>query len=173
MLSQFLLAVLLVASPVRPQAVQAVTAPVVHEGVIDASVEDVWDAFTTKAGIESWMVAHADITLTVGGKMRTTYNKDATLGDESTIENTILSYDPKRMLSIKATKAPKGFPFVKALQAMWTVIYFEPAGAGRTKLTVKSMGFTEDEQSQTMRKFFDAGNKQTMDKLAARFAKKP
>jgi uncharacterized protein YndB with AHSA1/START domain len=169
----FLLAALLAAGLARPLSTPAVIAPVVHENVIQASVDDVWAAFTTKAGIESWMVPHAEIDLRVGGKMRTTYNKDATLGDDSTIENTILSYDPKRMLSIRATKAPKGFPFVKALEAMWTVIYFEAAGPGRTKVTVKSMGFTEDEQSQQMRKHFDAGNKFTLDKLAERFAKKP
>jgi len=162
-----LLAVLVLA---QSSSRDAAAPPVVHSAVINASITGVWAALTTREGIESWMVPHADIDLRVGGKMRTTYNKDAVLGDDSTIENTILSYDPERMLSIRATKAPKGFPFLKALEAMWTVIYLEPADAGRTKVTVRSLGFTQDPESVEMRKFFEAGNKLTLDKLVERFA---
>ena len=172
-MSVWLMAVLFTAlsgNPVRTPA--ANTEPLVHDALIEASVDDVWTAFTTKAGVESWMVAHAEIDLRVGGKMRTHYRKEGVLGDEGTIENTILSFDPKRMLSIKVAKFPKGFPFPKAVENMWTNVYFEPMGSNRTRVTVRGLGWTEDEQSQQMRKFFDGGNKQTLDALAARFKAK-
>ena len=86
----------------------------VFEVEIDASIEDIWNAFTTTEGLKSWVAPLADIDLKIGGKWRANYNKDGQLGDAATIENTILSYDPKRMLSLKAT----GFPKVSSLKML-------------------------------------------------------
>ena len=142
---------------------------VAHEAIVPAPVAQVWEAFTTKKGLESWMVAHAEIDLSVGGKMLTHYNKEGKIGDDGTIENTILSYDPGRMISIKATKPPANFPFKEAIKKMWTVVYFDPTPDGKTKVRAISHGFTPDKDSQTMRGHFDAGNKYTLDKLVERF----
>jgi uncharacterized protein YndB with AHSA1/START domain len=140
--------------------------------VIDAPRADVWKALTTKDGAQAWMVAHADIDLKVGGLMRTHYDPKGKLGDGGSIENTILSFDPERMLSIKNTKAPKNFPFKKAIQNMWTVIYLEDAGTGKTKVSVIGVGYTEDEESQKLRAFFQRGNELTLQRLQKYFAKK-
>ena len=139
----------------------------VHEGIIGAPVAAVWSAFTTKGGLEAWMVPHAEIDLRVGGKMRTNYHADGKLGDENTIENTILSFEPQRMLSLKATKPPAGFPFKRALPGMWSVMYFEPLGPTRTRVRVVGMGYGDDEDSKAMRAFFDRGNQWTIDRLEA------
>ena len=146
--------------------------PLVHEGVVAALVEDVWRAFTTKEGQESWMVAHSEIELKIGGRMRTHYDPKGTLGDAKTIENTIICYDPKRMLSIKVTKPPDGFPFPNAVKNMWTVIYFEPDGPKTTRVRIVGLGFGDDEESKKMRAFFDRGNAFTLKKLQERFASK-
>ena len=152
--------------------VAADSPPLVHHGVVEASLDDVWAAFTTTAGLKAWMVPHADIELKIGGKMRTHYDKNGTLGDDNSIENTILSYDPKRMLSIKATKAPKNFPFHKSIERMWSVIYFEPVGAKRTKVTVVGLGYGDDEESQKLRRHFEVGNPYTLKKLQQHFTAK-
>lgn len=143
----------------------------VHEGVVEAAVDDVWTAFTTKAGAESWMVAHAEIDLRVGGKMLTHYDPKGKIGDPNTIENTILSFDPKRMLSIKATKPPQNFPLAEAIKSMWTVVYFEEVGPKRTRVTVVGLGYGNDEESKKLRKHFEWGNAYTLKKLQERFAK--
>ncbi|SRR5258708_7136014 len=140
---------------------------VMHSAELPISVERAWNAFTKPKEMTQWMVAKAEIDLRVGGKMLTSYNKDSNLHDEKTIENTYLSFDPRRMISIKATGAPKGFPFIEALKKMWTVIYFEPLGPNRTRVTERSLGFTDEPDSQKMREFFDRGNKSTMDALVA------
>lgn len=142
-----------------------------HEAVIEAPVERVWAAFTTKEGLESWMVALASIDLRVGGKMLTRYQGDGALGDDATIENTILSYEPQRMLSIKATKPPKNFPFQASIENMWSVIYFEPIEGGKTKVTCVGMGYGDDEESRKLRQHFDSGNAWTLRKLQEHFAK--
>jgi hypothetical protein len=54
---------------------------------------------------------------------------------------------------------------------MWTVIYFEPLAAERTRLRVVSLGFGEDDESQRMRSFFEKGNAATLQQLQAKFRK--
>jgi uncharacterized protein YndB with AHSA1/START domain len=144
--------------------------PIVIEGVVSAPIDSVWHAFTTSAGIESWMAPHASFDLRIGGAMRVVYAPDAKLGDASTIENTILAYEPQRMLSIKVSRAPDGFPFPNAIRSMWTVIYFDAVNPRATRVREVTMGFGSDPESQQMRQFFDRGNAATMAALQKRFA---
>lgn len=144
--------------------------PLVHEGIVDAPVDQVWAAFTTKEGLESWMVPHAEIDLRVHGKMRTNYHADGMIGDPNTIENTILSFDPERMFSLKATKPPENFPFKNAIKGTWSVMYFDALGVGRTKLRIVGLGYGTDEEATKMREFFEVGNAWTIRKLQEKFS---
>ena len=141
-----------------------------HEAVVDGSVDEVWAAWTTKEGLQAWMVAHAEFDLRIGGKMRTQYDPEGEIGDPTTIENTIICYDPNRMLSIKVSKVPEGFPFPQAVKSMWTVIYFEAQSTAKTHVKIVGLGFGEDEESKQMRAFFDRGNAQTLWQLQSHFA---
>ena len=150
------------------------TSAIVAEAVIDAPVDAVWNAWASGDGLRSWLAPHADIDLRVGGRMRTNYGAQGSLGDPQTIENTILSLDPKRMLSIQVSRVPDGFPFPNAVKHMWTVMYFEPVGSDRTRLRVVGLGFQPDDESQRMRAFFERGNATTLQQLQRRFpAKSP
>jgi uncharacterized protein YndB with AHSA1/START domain len=141
-----------------------------HEVIVNAPVDQVWAAYTTKAGLESWMVAHAEIELKIGGKMKTQYDPKGTVEDAQAIENTILSYEPMRMLSFKVTKAPQGFPFPNAITKMWTVVYFEAEGEKATRVRGVSLGFRNDDEGKRMREFFSHNNAVTMERLQKRFA---
>ena len=145
---------------------------VVDEFEIGASLDDVWNAFTTTDGLKSWVTPLSDIDFRVGGKWRANYNQGGRLGDETTIENTILCYDPKRMLSLKATGFPKGFEFVEAAKETWTVFYFTRVSDVKTKITIVGLGYTNSEQSKKMRAFFKPANKYSMDQLKAALEKK-
>jgi uncharacterized protein YndB with AHSA1/START domain len=145
------------------------TGPVVHEGVVEAPLERVWAAFATSEGVRAWLAPHAEIDLRVGGLMRTNYNAQGQLGDPQTIENTILSFEPARMLSIKVSKPPANFPFANAVRQMWTVVYFDADGPTRTKVREVSLGFGSDEESQRMRAYFSKGNATTLAQLQRHF----
>ena len=138
--------------------------PLVQEAVVNAPVEAVWRAWTTKAGLEAWLVAKTEIDLKVGGAWRTSYSKDSNLNDDMAIHQTILSFDPGRMFSFRTTKTPQGFPFPGITNA-WTVLYFESAGSGKTRVIARMMGFVDDEPSRNMRAFFERGNRSELDKL--------
>lgn len=162
------LALVLPNTPAQAQGDQ----PLVHEGIVNAPADQVWSAFTTKAGLESWMVAHADVDLKIGGRMKTQYDPKATTEDASAIANEFLSYEPQRMLSFRVVKAPATFPFPEAIKNMWTVVYFEPHGDRATRVRVVCLGFTAEEQSQKMRAFFSRGNALTLEHLQQHFAPK-
>ncbi|MCA9296728.1 MAG: SRPBCC domain-containing protein, partial [Phycisphaerales bacterium] len=82
--------------------------------VVAGSVGDVWKLFATSDGLRSWVAPLAEVDLRIGGSWRTNYNPDGVLGDDSTIESTILCYEPERMLCLQNTKAPKGFAHADA-----------------------------------------------------------
>jgi len=143
----------------------------VFEVEINASVDDVWNAFTTTEGLKSWVAPLADIDFKVGGKWRANYNSEGELGDATTIENTIISYDPKRMISLKATGFPEGFPFKDAAKETWSIFYFTPVSQKKTRITVVGLGYNDTEQSIKMRSFFATANKYSMDQLSAALEK--
>jgi uncharacterized protein YndB with AHSA1/START domain len=144
----------------------------VTEGIVDAPLDAVWDALATKKGQQAWNVAHAEIDLKIGGKMLTHYDAKGKIGDPNTIENIILAFEPKRMLTIKVGKPPEKFPFKEAIKDVWHVMYFDDAGAGRTRLRLVGLGYGSDEESKKLRAFFEKGNAYTLKKLQEHFARK-
>jgi uncharacterized protein YndB with AHSA1/START domain len=140
-----------------------------NEAVIATSQAEAWAAFTTRQGLESWMVAKAQVDLRLGGLLRTRYAADGEIGDDATIDSQLLSFDAPRMYSTRIAKPPKGFPFPNAWKDVWTVVYFESLGPASTKVSVRMLGYTDDEESQKMRAFFQRGNQYTLDKLAAKY----
>jgi uncharacterized protein YndB with AHSA1/START domain len=150
----------------------AVNDVVVNEAVIAAPLSDVWKAFTTRAGIESWMVGAGDIDLRIGGLIRTSYQKGSDLDGDAAIHQQILSLDPERMLSYRVVKPPKGFPFAQQIGSTWSTVYFESIDSTHTRVVARMLGYTNDPESQNMRAFFVTGNKATMDALVKRFGRK-
>lgn len=142
---------------------------IVTEGVIDAPVSDVWDAWTTTAGLAKWLAPHSDIDLRIDGLMRAAYDPEGTLGDASTIENRILAYEPLRMLTIRVVKAPTDFPFKERIGDMWTVLSFQEAENGKTRLRIAGLGFGGDSESLKMKAFFEQGNAFTLAQLQKHF----
>ncbi len=145
-------------------------APAVAEVELGATLEQVWDLFATADGWKALGVAKARVDFRVGGKILTTYDPQATLGDEHTIENTILAYEPLRTFAFQATRAPKGFPFPQdVLDRMWSVVTLNDLGEGRTRLTLRGYGYGTDEASRQMRAFFERGNAEVLEHLASRY----
>ena len=148
---------------------RADTQPLITEAIINAPASEVWRLFTTREGMESWMVAHAAIELKVGGLMRTHYDPKGALGDPNTIVNQILSFEPERMLSIKVQQAPANFPLGDAVRDTWTVIYFQPLEPGMTNVRIVGLGYGEDAESQKLREHFRKGNAWTLEQLQKKF----
>lgn len=145
--------------------------PLVTSAVIDAPVKEVWRAWTDASVIKQWMVSEAEFELKIGGKMKTAYAPGTDLKGPDAIENTVIAYDPERMLTIRVSRPPAKFPFKEAIAKCWTVIYLRPVDEKRTEVVVRMLGYDHTEESQTMKGHFKAGNQYTLDKLAEHFGK--
>ncbi|MBS1718320.1 MAG: SRPBCC domain-containing protein [Armatimonadetes bacterium] len=148
------------------------TTPIVASAVVSGPVAEVWKAYTTCEGLNSWMVAASAVDLRVGGYIRTSYTKGSDCTGPDVIENRILSFDPERMVSMQTVRTPERFPFKEAIKKTWVNIYFEPMGQTKTKVTCRMMGFDSTPDSVQLRKFFEQGNQLELDKLVEYFSKK-
>lgn len=132
---------------------------------VPAPVEIVWNAFTDADHLSQWMAPSVEINLAIGGKIRANYNPDQKLGGPDTIENTILAYDPEKMLALRVTKFPDSYPWKKEAGLTWAVFYFTELSPEMTQIKVVGLGYQMDENSQKMRQFFALANKVSLDKL--------
>lgn len=142
----------------------------VNEGIADAPVEEVWKALSTSEGYKILGSVQADVDLRIGGTIRSRYSNTGPLGDEETIENLILAYEPPVMIATRIQKTPRGFPFREAWKHTWTVVTLERVEGNRTKVRAASMGFGTDAESIAMAKFFERGNQQTIENIRKYFA---
>jgi uncharacterized protein YndB with AHSA1/START domain len=148
-------------------AVQSARAaePQVTEGFINASPAEVWRIFTTSEGYKQTGAAQAEVDFRVGGTIRANYDPKGQLGDANTIVNEILAYEPERMLALRIKQAPANLPDRDAVAGTWTVIYLAPAG-DMTQVRIVGLGYTDQPQSQALRKFFAEGNRETLARIA-------
>ena len=154
------------AQPVR----QAEDAPsFVNEAILNAPVSEVWKVWTSGEGYKLVGVALAEVDFRIGGLIRSRYSAAGALGDEETIENRILAYEPQRMIAIRIERPPKSFPFREAWKSTWTVVTLTDLGNNRTYIRVASMGYGTDAESMAMRKFFESGNDLTLKTLQRNF----
>jgi len=145
--------------------------PLVHSATVNAPVAAVWDAYTTTEGSKRWMVGSGTTETKVGVLMRTRETAKSKLEGADVIENRILAFDPRRMLTIQCVRTPEQFPFKKAIAKVWTVLYFEPVGEKKTKVVCRMLGWDGSAESTQMRRFFMKGNQQELDELVKYFDK--
>ena len=141
----------------------------VNEGTVNAAAPEVWKVWTSGEGYKAVGVALADVDFRIDGLIRSRYRADGVLGDEETIENRIMAYEPQRMIAIRIERPPRSFPFHEAWKHTWTVVTLSDAGNGRTHIRVASMGFGTDPESLQMKQFFIRGNQDTLETLARHF----
>lgn len=130
--------------------------------VVNTPLDSVWNAYTTKKGWESWATAIAEIDFKVNGIVKTNYNQEGEIGDESTITLHILNFVPKRMLTLQA-ELTKNFPeFMKADEKdLYNTILFEKISPTKTAVTSYGIGYKKNEKYMSLMKFFIQGNEQS------------
>ena len=142
-----------------------------HESIVNATPAQVWERFTTKSGIESWMVPLAEIEFRVGGQLKTTYSKEQGIGGPGTIVHTLIAYDPQRMLTFRLDKAPDSSPaHIAGMVGSWWTLYLEPLGPRQTRVSISQSGYKDGAQWDQAVAHFDRGNAWTLQQLVKAFA---
>ncbi len=140
------------------------------EVILNTSIGEVWDAFTTEKGLKSWAVPVVQLDFRIGGTRKAHYNKNAQIGDDFTITNDILNYLPKELLTYKVNLT-KAFPKEcrdedDHLQYM---LQFRELNNKRVKITFSMLGWGEGPEWEEVYDKFERGNRWTFERLVKRF----
>jgi|SRR5438874_4083319 len=148
--------------PVKTTKVPAPNKALVFEVKIPATLDAVWEAFTTSAGLSTWLTPGAVVDLRPGGEWTAHFPGGSTGG------GTILRFTPKKQVVMSAM-APDTFPHVRAERttADWE---FRADGAATTvKLT--QTGWKEGAEWDKAYDYLAEGNAQLLEAFQQRFMK--
>jgi uncharacterized protein YndB with AHSA1/START domain len=160
-----LLAVSLLVPALAPPRIAAEESPLVNEVLMEGSVDEIWPMITTKKGMESWMVAHAEVDLRAGGLLRTNHDPKGRIGDAQTVTNRIKIVTPKRLFSFEVTEAPAKFPLAGPVVGTWYEVTLIPQGPKRTRIRCVGRGFEGGPMGYAMRVFFERGSDWALEQL--------
>lgn len=134
----------------------------IQEFTVNVPLDSVWNAFTTKRGWESAFVAISEIDFKIGGTIKSSYDKNAKIGDSTTIVNHIVNYVPKKLLTLQA-EITENFPefMQKEAKDFYNVIYFEEIGEEKTNVKSYGIGYKNTPKFISLLKFFIQGNEQS------------
>lgn len=114
------------------------------EAIVNASLDDVWEAWTTEAGIKTFFAPAGKIEPRVFGAYEMYFNPNGAPGQRGGEGNVILARQPKKMLSF-TWNAPPHLPNVRK-QFTSVVVRFNEIEQGRTKVTLIESGWGEGEE---------------------------
>lgn len=144
-----------------------------HEAIVNGSLADVWNTFTTSEGLMTFMAPVVRMELKTGGVFDSNYRVGSKLGDPGTIHNQVLNYVPMEMFSIKVTLTDQFPERPRQAGTLFAVLTFKEAGAKQVLVTISMLGWGTGEDWDQVYKFFDRGNAYTMAELARRFEQGP
>jgi uncharacterized protein YndB with AHSA1/START domain len=136
----------------------------VFEVRIPAKLAEVWQAFTTSAGLSTWLTPGAVADLRPGGEWTAHFPGGKTGG------GTIVSFVPRHEIVI-AAMAPEQFPTVRA-ERTTARFQFEPAGDS-TLVRLTQTGWKSGKEWDEAYDYLAKGNAQLLDALRRRFAEGP
>jgi len=151
-------------SPEKTVKMAAADKVLVLEVTVPAPVSAVWEAFTTSAGLSTWLTPGAVVDLRDGGEWTAHFPGGSTGG------GTILSFVPEKELVLSAM-APDKFPTVRATR---TRARFQFEGKGdSTVVRLTQTGWKEGEEWVKAYEYLTVGNAQLLATLHHRFANGP
>jgi len=132
---------------------------------IPAPIDEVWNCFTTREGMVSWITPDAQVELRPGGKWLALFPGAAPGG------GTILSYAPQQQLTLHAM-APEQFPTVRK-EGTTAVFTFIALDDSHTRLHLSQIGWKSGPEWRRAYEHLAIGNAMLLDQLLNRFLHGP
>ncbi len=142
--------------------------PLRHDVVVEAPVAEVWAAWTTKRGLESWLARSVKVELEPGGRYAS--NAFGEIGEPGTVEMRVIAFEPERMLALTTSAPADEFPEVAAAEDTWAVVSLYPIDENSTRVEYTMLGWREGAEWDRARKFFDHADRYLLEMLRRRFA---
>ncbi|MGC2301528.1 MAG: SRPBCC domain-containing protein [Acidobacteriaceae bacterium] len=161
-----LVAVLAFLLPAFSQTVPASAAQkqLVIELEVPAPLPAVWEAFSTSAGLSTWLGPNATVDLRLGGDWLVHFPNGSTGG------GTIVSFVPQKEIVLSAL-APDQFPHVRADRTR-AVFQFESRGHS-TVVRLTQTGWKDGPEWDRAYEYLVAGNAELLSMLHQRFRQGP
>jgi uncharacterized protein YndB with AHSA1/START domain len=141
------------------------------EVVVNATLDQAWDAWTTREGITSFFAPDARIEPRVGGAFQIYIDPGAPAGQRGADEMRFLALQPKKMQSFD-WNAPPHLAEARA-QRTFVVVRFEPVGASQTRVSLHHTGWGDGGQWDQAYAYFDRVWPSVLANLKKRFDSGP
>jgi uncharacterized protein YndB with AHSA1/START domain len=136
---------------------------------VPAPIADVWRAWTTSEGAQSFFAQEAHIRLALGGEYEIQFHP--TDERQGTKGLKILSFAPPDMLSFQ-WNAPPHLPAVRA-GGTWVIVNLTAIPPQRTHVRLRHLGWQSGEEWDLAREHFRRGWEGALDRLVRRFSSGP
>jgi len=123
------------------------------EVIIDATIDQAWDAWTTGAGITSFFAPEAKIEPHVGGAFAIYMNPLAEPGLRGADDMHFMALQPKKMISFD-WNAPPSLPLARA-QRTFVIVRFEPVNDRQTLVRLHHIGWGDGGEWDQAYQYFD------------------
>ncbi|MGD2178789.1 MAG: SRPBCC domain-containing protein [Anaerolineae bacterium] len=115
-----------------------------EEVVVDATVDEVWEAWTTEGGIRSFFAPACNVELRVDGPYEILFNPDAPPGERGAEGMRVLAFQPRTMLAF-TWNAPPHLSEVRG-QLTHVLVRLRRGEDGRTQVRLTHGGWGEGDQ---------------------------
>jgi uncharacterized protein YndB with AHSA1/START domain len=138
---------------------------------VPATMDQAWDAWTTEAGITSFMAPAARIEPRPGGLFEIHFDPLAQAGDRGADDMRYLALQPKTMLSF-TWNAPPSLPQARS-QGTAVIVRFEPLGDKQVRVSLHHVGWGDGGEWDQAYAYFDKAWGKVLGNLKTRFESGP
>lgn len=172
MIAALALAVATLAAPPAPPAARAADRDLRKEVTVAGPVDDVWTAWTTSEGAQTFFAPKANIQLEPGGPYEILFNPAGAKGERGAEDLHVLAWLPQRMLAFEWNAPPK-FPAIRDGRRTFVVVELSPEGERRTRVTLHHLGWGEGGDWPAVYAYFDQAWDYVLGNLVKRFETGP
>ena len=125
------------------------------EVLVNASLNEVWNRWTTEDGIRTFFAEDCNVELRVGGAYEMYFITDGTKGERGSEGCKVLSFLPYEMFSF-TWNAPPSYPTVRnSGEYTYVVINFEEIKKNKIKVRLRHLGWQDGEEWDKVFTYFD------------------
>ncbi len=141
------------------------------EVVVNATLDQAWEAWTTREGIVSFFAPDAKIEARVGGAFQIYIDPGAPAGMKGADDMRVMALQPKQMISFD-WNAPPSLPEARA-QRTFVVVRFVPVTDKTTRVTLHHAGWGTGGEWDKAYQYFDRAWSGVLGNLQKRFDQGP
>jgi uncharacterized protein YndB with AHSA1/START domain len=139
--------------------------------LVQATLDQAWDAWTTREGIVSFFAPDAQIEPRVGGAFHIHFDPGAPAGAKGADDTRFMALQPKQMISFD-WNAPPSLPLARQ-QRTFVVVRFAAVDDKTTRVTLHHTGWGEGGEWDKAHAYFDRAWGGVLGNLKKRFEQGP